>query len=83
MIFLFLVSCATLTKKDIELLENDKKNKILELFYLSEIKTAQENEDFESFNFYLQQYFEVERLNIPENLKKSKMYFQGGDKIKY
>ena len=65
------------------LLAEDKKNKILELEYLEQIRIAQENNDTESFEFFLQEYVDVERLEIPEELKKEPNYFQGGQKVKY
>ena len=41
------------------LLAQDKKNKILELEYLEQIRIAQENNDTESFEFFLQEYVDV------------------------
>ena len=66
-----------------DLLAEDKKNKMLELEYLEQIRIAQENNDTEAFEFYFQEYVDVERLEIPEELKKEPNYFQGGLKIKY
>ncbi len=66
-----------------KLLAQDKKNKMLELEYLEQIRVAQENNDTEAFEFFLQEYFNVERLEISEELKKDSNYFQGGDKVKY
>ena len=66
-----------------DLLAEDKKNKMLELEYLEQIKLAQENNDTEAFEFYFQEYVDVERLEIPEELKKEPNYFQGGVKVKY
>ncbi len=65
------------------LLAQDKKNKLLELEYLEQIRIAQENNDTEAFKFFLQEYVDVERLDIPEELKKDPDYFQGGLKVKY
>ena len=65
------------------LLAEDKKNKLLELEYLEQIRIAQENNDTEAFEFFFQEYVEVERLYIPEELKKEPNYFQGGNKVKY
>ena len=65
------------------LLEKDAENKKLELEYLEQIRIAQENNDTEAFQFFLQEYVEVDRLEIPEELKKEPNYFQGGLKVKY
>ena len=65
------------------LLAQDRVNKELELEYLEQIRIAQENNDTEAFEFYFQEYVEVERLDIPEELKKDPKYFQGGLKVKY
>lgn len=65
------------------LLAQDKKNKLLELEYLEQIRIAQENNDTDAFKFFLQEYVQVERLEIPEELKKDPDYFQGGIKVKY
>ena len=54
----------------LNLLAQDKKNKLLELEYLEQIRLAQENNDTEAFKFFLQEYVDVERLDIPEELKK-------------
>ena len=66
-----------------ELLAQDKNNKMLELEYLEQIRIAQENNDTEAFEFFFQEYVDVERLEIPEELKKEPNYFEGGLKIKY
>lgn len=65
------------------LLAEDKKNKMLELEYLEQIRVAQENNDTEAFEFFFQEYVDVERLEIPEELKTEPNYFEGGLKIKY
>ena len=71
-------------QKEIDfLLAEDKKNKLLELEYLEQIRVAQENNDTEAFEFFFQEYVDVERLEIPEELKKHPNYFQGGLKVKY
>jgi len=72
-----------LQKEIDDLLAEDKKNKLLELEYLEQIRIAQENNDRESFEFFFQEYVKVERLDIPEELKKEPNYFQGGLKVKY
>lgn len=65
------------------LLQKDKENKKLELEYLEQIRIAQDNNDTEAFEFFLQEYFNVERLEIPQELKKEPNYFEGGQKVKY
>lgn len=72
-----------ISKKTNDLLAQDKKNKLLELEYLEQIRVAQENNDTEAFEFFLQEYIDVDRLEIPEELKKDPNYFQGGQKVKY
>ena len=99
LIFLFLTGCnkpanvetepkeilksESIQKEIDELLAQDKKNKLLELEYLEQIRIAQENNDTEAFEFFLQEYIDVDRLDIPEELKKDPNYFQGGQKFKY
>ena len=66
-----------------KVLAEDRKNKELELFYLAEIRVAQENNDVDAFEFYLEEYLKVPRLDIPEEWKSEPGYFQGGDRVKY
>ena len=90
---MLLIGCSqpTIVETDLEeinkeidqLLAQDKKNKLLELEYLEQIRIAHENNDTEAFEFFLEEYIDVERLNIPEELKKDPNYFQGGQKVKY
>ena len=87
---IFLVLCLTgcvqptiIETESNDLLAQDKKNKLLELEYLEQIRLAQENNDTEAFEFFLQEYIDVDRLEIPEELKKDPNYFQGGQKVKY
>jgi len=97
-IFLLLTGCNQSTSiknetekpklEDIEreidlLLAQDKQNKLLELEYLEQIRIAQENNDTEAFEFFFQEYVNVERLKISEELKKHPNYFKGGLKVKY
>ena len=65
------------------LLAKDAENKALEREYLEQIRIAQENNDTEAFEFYFQEYIDVERLHIPEELKKKPNYVEGGINIKY
>ena len=43
--------------------------------YLKEMQIAQENNDQDAFNYFFQEYMEVPRLDIPQNLKNHKNYF--------
>ena len=66
-----------------DLLEQDARNKALEKEYLEEIRIAEENNDQEAFKFYLSEYVKVERLKLPEWIKKEPNYVKGGLNIKY
>ena len=66
-----------------ELLAEDRKNKELELVYLDEIKAAQENDDWDAYEYFFQEYIDVPRIDIPEHLKQHPDYFTGGDGVKY
>ena len=84
LVFLFVQACAGhITSDELQLLTQDKQNKLLEIEYLQEIKKAQNHADKEAFRYYLQRYLEVERLDIPERLKKSSYYFVGGLNLTY
>ena len=91
LILVFFTSCVA-TKDDFqewqdesvaELLAEDKANKELELMYLDEIGSAQDNNDSEALDFYLREYLNVPRLDIPDHLKSDPRYFEGGNSIKY
>ena len=91
LIQVFFTSCVA-TKDDFqewqdesvaELLAEDRANKELELMYLDEIGSAQDNNDSEALDFYLQEYLNVPRLDIPDHLKSDPRYFEGGYRIKY
>tara|TARA_Y100000004_G_C8902368_1_gene407028 strand:+ start:511 stop:777 length:267 start_codon:yes stop_codon:yes gene_type:complete len=82
LILLLLCACASNDIQD-SIYEEDKQNKLLELEYLEEIKIAQDNNDTEALDFYLQEYFNVPRLEFDEEQKKDKRYFEGGKRIKY
>lgn len=66
-----------------ELLAKDAENKKLEKEYLEQIRIAQENNDTQAFEFFFQEYIDVERLYIPEELKKEPNYVEGGLNVKY
>ena len=72
-----------LQKEINELLAKDAENKKLEKEYLEQIRIAQENNDTEAFEFFFQEYIDVERLSIPEEFKKEPNYVEGGVNLKY
>ena len=74
---------AEMQKEIDDLLAQDTKNKKLELEYLEQIRVAQENNDTDAFQFFLEEYVKVERLEIPEELKSEPNYMEGGLKVKY
>ena len=88
---LFLSSCVSQKdefkswqdKEIAELLAEDRKNKELELVYLKEIEVAQENDDWDAYEYFFDEYMNVPRLDIPEHLKQHPDYFIGGDGVKY
>ncbi len=90
-IFAILFSCEPKTEhRSLEeqrqidrILAEDRENKMLELFYLYEIRKAEEHNDSEAFRFYVEEYIRVPRLDIPEHLKNEPNYFEGGERIKY
>jgi hypothetical protein len=89
LLLLFFVGCNNSEYQDFhdeqvaKILAEDRDNKELELIYLEEIMTAQENNDTEAFDFYMKEYMNVPRIKIPEYLKKDKRYFIGGRSLKY
>ena len=67
LVFFLVQACAShITSQELQLLTQDKQNKLLEIECLQEIKKAQKHDDVEAFRYYLQRYLEVERLDIPE-----------------
>ncbi len=81
--FLLLLMGCGISKSDRDLLVKDRENKELEIMYLKEIKTAQENDDLDAFKYFFGEYIKVKRLNIPEHLKNHPDYFEGGIDLKY
>ena len=81
-VLLFLTGCG-ISSSDRELLNRDRANKELEIMYLKEIKIAQENNDRDSFKYFFGEYMKVDRINIPDHLKKHPDYFEGGINRKY
>lgn len=65
------------------LLAKDAENKKLERQILEDIRVAEENQDSEAFRFYLQEYMKVERLKLPDWIKKEPNYVEGGLNVKY
>ena len=80
LLLFLLTSCGGNTA---QVYEEDKENKLLELKYLEEIRKAQENNDTDALDFYLQEYLNVPRIEFNETQKKDKRYFLGGKNIKY
>ena len=77
-------SCMThLSEEDRLLLEADAENKRLELIFLEEIRVAQDNLDYDAYRYFLNEYFKVERLDIPPRLQTHPNYTKGGIKLKY
>lgn len=64
-------------------LAKDAENKKLEKEYLEEIRIAEKNNDQEAFKFYLSEYVKVQRLKLPQWIKKEPNYVKGGVNIKY
>ena len=65
------------------LLAKDAENKKLERQILEDIRVAEKNQDSEAFRFYLQEYMKVERLKLPDWIKKEPNYVEGGLNVKY
>ena len=83
LLLILLLGCAKSLPIDYDLLAEDRENKELEIIYLNEIRLAQENNDIESYEFYLMEYFAVPRLEVPDHMKSEPEYFWGGESIKY
>jgi hypothetical protein len=78
------VSRSVEMQKEIDsVLAKDAENKKLEKEYLEEIRRAEENNDQEAFKFYLSEYVKVQRLKLPQWIKKEPNYVEGGVNIKY
>tara|TARA_B100000886_G_scaffold303110_1_gene233553 strand:- start:3841 stop:4098 length:258 start_codon:yes stop_codon:yes gene_type:complete len=82
-ILIILLTGCSISTTEKKLLIKDKENKKLEIMYLNEIRSAQENNDSDAFQYFFEEYLKVERLQIPEHLKKDKSYFEGGINYKY
>ena len=66
-----------------QLLKEDRENKELELIFLEEIRVAQENDDWDAYEYFFDEYMKVPRLDIPDHLKQHPDYFIGGEGVKY
>ena len=59
-----------------EILAEDAENKRWERIYLQELTIAQENDDPETFKFYVIEYIKLPRLVLPEWMTKEPNYIQ-------
>ncbi len=66
-----------------KLLIEDRENKELELMFLEEIRQAQKNNDWDAYDFYLEEYMKVPRLPVQDRFKARPDYFIGGERINY
>lgn len=66
-----------------EFLAEDAKNKQREKELLEEIRIAQENNDQDAFQFFFEEYIAIERLAVPDWMKKEPNYVEGGVNVKY
>jgi hypothetical protein len=66
-----------------EFLAKDAENKQREKDLLEEIRIAQENNDQDAFQFFFEEYINVERLAVPEWMKEEPNYVEGGVNVKY
>ena len=65
------------------LLSLDEAYKMEAKMYLEEIRKAQIHDDVIAFQFFLREYAKVNRLDLPEWIKKELNYIEGGVNIKY
>jgi len=56
------------------LIRKDLANKQMELEILREIYAAQQNRDEDAFEFFLEEYFTIERLELTDEQKKHPKY---------
>ena len=56
------------------LIRKDLANKQMELEILREIYAAQQNRDEDAFEFFLEEYFTIERLELTDEQKKHPEY---------
>ncbi len=57
-----------------KVLAEDDDSKKWELIYLKEIKAAQENDDMDTYRFFLKEYIEIPRYILPEWMKQEPGY---------
>jgi len=65
------------------ILAKDAEIKQIEKEYLEEIRIAQANNDEDAFRFFLREYVNVKRMNLPDWMKEEPNYVEGGIGIKY
>ena len=82
LLILFFTGCA-ISREERLILIKYRQNKELEIMFLEEIQKAQDNEDHDAFIYFLNEYMQVERINVPDDLKNHPEYYQGGKNIKY
>jgi hypothetical protein len=81
--YVWSISSNEISEEEKKLLLQDAENKKEEIMYLNEIKIAQDNNDTDALEFYLEEYIKVPRLEIPEHLKEHPSFQEGGQNIKY
>jgi hypothetical protein len=57
-----------------DIVMQDLKNKQKEILILREIKIAQDNNDTEAYEFFMQEYFDVPRLKLTADQKQHPQY---------
>ena len=57
-----------------EIVMQDLENKQKEIIILREIKIAQDNNDTDAYEFFMQEYFDVPRLELTETQKQHPKY---------
>ena len=57
-----------------EIVMQDLQNKQRELVILREIKLAQDNNDTDAYEFFMQEYFDVPRLELTDTQKQHPLY---------
>ena len=57
-----------------DIVAQDLQNKQMELVILREIKLAQDNNDTDAYSFFMQEYFDVPRLELTDTQKQHPQY---------
>jgi len=60
--------------KHVDIIMQDLDNKQRELVILREIKLAQDNNDTDAYEFFMQEYFDVPRLKLTADQKQHPQY---------